>query len=227
VRQSRYQISKSKLCVCGQREQSIGANRDRNPTRIASALRVDQGGRGTRRVQIDKVGDEVVLVTTAYERTIKNKTKHNKPASAWYEAEDYKFPNGPTQIIECGIESHSEKCQSSEQTVRKRDVEVKTADLIVRPDGTARVWGKALQYRRINDVMSENFRLPIVNPEIEVIINEEEFSHEIAFGTYGDYTKSKYSNHYALSGVYFPGQFMWVRWWPKGSGTEATTLSPP
>jgi hypothetical protein len=55
-------------------------------------------------VQIEKVSDDVVRVTTTFEKTVKNKTKSNKPLGAHYEVEDYKFPNGQTQIIECGIE---------------------------------------------------------------------------------------------------------------------------
>ena len=63
--------------------------------------------------------------------------------------------------------------------------------------------------------MYETFRMPIINPEIRVIIDDEEFSHDVRFGTYGDKTKAEFENHYKLSGVHFPGQHMVVRWWPK------------
>jgi hypothetical protein len=36
--------------------------------------------------------------------------------------------------------------------------------------------------------MWETFRVPIINPEIEVLIDDKEFSHDIQFGTPGDYT---------------------------------------
>jgi hypothetical protein len=167
-------------------------------------------------VRIDKVSEQVVLVTTTYERTVRNKTKSNSATQAWYEAEDYKFPNGST-TVECGIQADSHPLRSAGQDNREHDAEAKTTDLTIPPEGIAKVWGKGTQFRRTNDSMLENFRVPIINPEIEVIIDEEEFSHAIAFGTHGDWTKSPYSNHYTLSGVYFPGQFMWVRWWPKNS----------
>jgi hypothetical protein len=167
-------------------------------------------------VNIEKVNEEVVLVTTTYARTIRNKTKSNKPANAWYEAEDYQFAEGATKL-ECAIEYDSQILQSSTQTEKDHEIEAKTSDLMIPPDKSARIWGKGTQYRRINDSMAENFRFPIVNPEIEVILDEKEFSHAIAFGTYGDWRKSEYGNRYTLSGVYFPGQFMWVRWWPKAS----------
>jgi hypothetical protein len=105
--------------------------------------------------------------------------------------------------------------RSAGQDIRAHDVESKTSDLTIPQNGVGKVWGKGTQFRRTNDSMYENFRVPTINPEIEVIINEEEFTHAIAFGTHGDWTKSKYKDHYTLSGVYFPGQFMWVRWWPK------------
>jgi hypothetical protein len=103
---------------------------------------------------------------------------------------------------------------------------VKTDDLTVKPGKTARVWGRAVQYRRTDDCIWENFRVPIKNPEIEVTIDENEFGFEARFGTPGDRTKSEYSNHYTLDGVYFPGQFMFVRWWPKRSATKELTALP-
>jgi hypothetical protein len=166
-------------------------------------------------VKIDKVSDSVVLVTTTYERTVRNKTKSNKPVDAWYEVEDYQFPDGATQILDCGVYDDTEAVQSFQLRIREHYVEAKTAPIMVGPDGIAKVSGKALQYRRTNDSVVETFRTPIINPEIEVLIDDNEFHHIITFGTHGDYTTSKYKNHYTLSGVYFPGQFMHVRWWPK------------
>jgi hypothetical protein len=52
-------------------------------------------------------------------------------------------------------------------------------------------------------------------------INDEEFYHQARFGTYGDWTKAEFENHYTLSGVHFPGQHMVVRWWPKEPATKA------
>jgi hypothetical protein len=115
----------------------------------------------------------------------------------------------------------------SSQKRYERHVEIKTPDLMVKPDKTARVWGKATQYRRTNDCIWETFRVPIVNPEIKVSIDENEFSHDVQFGTYGDRSKAEYSNHYTLSGVYFPGQYMFVRWWPRRSAPKDATACPP
>ena len=126
-------------------------------------------------VQIDKIDDETVLVTTTYERVIKNKTKINKRANAWYVVPDFGFRNGSTKVIECGIEQGTLLIDSFVQTFRKHDVEAKTDELVIRPDDVSRVWGKATQFRRTNDAVYETFRVPIKNPEIEVIIDENEF----------------------------------------------------
>jgi hypothetical protein len=171
-------------------------------------------------VKIDKVSDQEVRVTTWFERTVRNKSKSDTPVNVWYEAEDYNFSEGSTEILECGIQSADDPSQVHKSTDLKRyerHVEVKTPELMLKPGKTARLWGKAIQYRRMHDCMWETFRFPIVNPEIEVTIEENEFSHDVQFGTPGDYKKSEYSNHYTLSAVYFPGQYMCVRWRPKKS----------
>ena len=100
-------------------------------------------------------------------------------------------------------------------------MEARTPDTTIKPENTARLWAKAIQYRRTSDAVYETFRTPIVNPEIEVIIDDEKFSHVATFGTFGDVTKAEFNNHYTLSGVYFPGQFMVVRWWPKELANKA------
>jgi len=181
-------------------------------------------------VKIEEVSDQTVRVITWFERTVRNKSKSDRPLNAWYEAEDYNFCEGPTEILECGVQSLDDPSQIHKSTSLKRyerHVEVKTAELMIKPGKTARVWGRGVQYRRTNDVMWETFRFPIVNPEIEVLIDENEFAHDIQFGTPGDYTKSEYGNRYTLSGVYFPGQYMCVRWRPKKSTTKETIACPP
>jgi hypothetical protein len=68
--------------------------------------------------------------------------------------------------------------------------------------------------------------VPIKNPVIEVSIDENEFWFDARFGTHGDKTKAEYNNRYTLDGVYFPGQFMFVRWWPKKSATKESSACP-
>jgi hypothetical protein len=184
-------------------------------------------------VNVEKINDQAVRVTTSFERIVRNKSKSNRPINAWYEAEDFDFSEGPTQIIECGVQGdgvQGDQSQTHKSTTLKRHerhVDMKSPELLLEPGKTARVWGKATQYRRTNDCMWETFRVPIINPEIEVLIDDKEFSHDIQFGTPGDYTKSEYSSHYTLSGVYFPGQFMFVRWWPKKSDLRSDRAQEP
>jgi|SRR6266404_2155508 hypothetical protein len=176
-------------------------------------------------VQIERVPQtDLVLVTTSFERVIKNRSKLDKAVNLHYEAEDYRFSPGPTKIIECAIqgENQDKPHRFLSEVERAYGVEGKTPDITIKPDKTAKLWGKATQYRRQNDSMYETFRMPIINPEIRVIINDEEFCHDVRFGTYGDKTKAEFENHYTLSGVHFPGQHMVVRWWPKKSATTAS-----
>jgi hypothetical protein len=180
-------------------------------------------------VKIEKVDDGHVLVTTDIERVFRNKSNAPKPVYTYYEAEDYGFPHGPTRIVECGIQIGGE-----EHTVTGPDIslehgrELKTETYHLQPGATAKIWGKTTQYRRVNDAMYETFRMPIVNPEIEVIVDDKVLSHIALFGAAAaspkDVTKSKFGNHYVLSGVYFPGQHMLVRWWPKKQPTLNLSL---
>jgi hypothetical protein len=160
--------------------------------------------------------DDVVFVTTTVQKTIRNKTKSTKPLKGLYQIPDFRFPNGSSKIVECTIQSEDGKdIQTSKEPVNtEHSAEAETDTLAVSPDKAAKTFAKAIQYRRKNDVLFETFLTPVINPEIEVILPTD-FEHHITFGTHGDVEKSKYQNRYTLSGVYFPGQYMYVRWWPK------------
>src|SRR5215204_908856 len=61
-------------------------------------------------IDIKRVPDtDLVLVTTMFERTIINKSKSEKAVNTWYELEDYRFPQGRSQVIECAIQEESQK----------------------------------------------------------------------------------------------------------------------
>jgi hypothetical protein len=168
------------------------------------------------KVKIEKIDSGNVRVTSTYERTFRNKSKARKPVNAWYQVEDYGFPDGPTQVVQCGVEVESQDpLQVSTEKNKGHYKEAKTDDVYLDPGKSAKVWGEAIQYRRANDIYFETFRTPIKNPEIVVEVNDEEFCHVVEFGTTGDRSKSQFENHYTLSGVFFPGQYMYVRWWPK------------
>jgi hypothetical protein len=166
-------------------------------------------------VKVEKVTEDTVFVTTSIERVVRNKTKENKSLNTWYQVNDYRFPEGRSKIIECGIEVDAKKEEGGDPERKSYEVGMRTREVVIPPDKTARLWSKATQYRRVHGDYFETFRQPIVDPEIEVLIDENEFEHIVQFGTHGDVTKAQYGNRYKLSGVYFPGQFMIVRWWPK------------
>ena len=93
-------------------------------------------------VQIERVPQtDLVLVTTSFERVIKNQSKTNKGVNLHYEAEDYKFPPGPTKIIECAIqgEDQDKPLRVPSQVEQPYGVEGKTLDITIKPDKTARL----------------------------------------------------------------------------------------
>jgi hypothetical protein len=169
-------------------------------------------------VEITKVDEDVVLVTTTFERTLVNKTSLKQSRPGLYTVEDLNFPNGPSEIIECEIEDESGNIETAKPVRVPHGLEAKTGEMAVEPGHKLKVRGKATQFRRTNDIIFENWLTPTLDPRIEVIIPDD-FEHQAQFGTgtAKDVEKAKYRNLYTLSGVYFPNQIMSVRWWPKGS----------
>jgi hypothetical protein len=130
------------------------------------------------------------------------------------------FSNGPSKILDCRIERIEDKKKEDKFDVTNPDgteLIAKTKELEIKPGHSARICGKATQFARRDDFVFETFLTPAINPEIEVIVPER-FDHRIEFGTSGERTRIAYSNRYVLSEVYFPGQYMFVRWWPKREG---------
>jgi hypothetical protein len=125
------------------------------------------------------------------------------------------FLVGPSQILECEIVDEDGNVKTfNPKPTTPHSLEVQTDEVMVLPDHKVKVRGKATQYRRIDDMIFETFLYPAINPKIDVTIPDD-FEHYVEFGTKGDVEKAKYRNLYTLSGVYFPGQYMSVRWWPR------------
>jgi hypothetical protein len=169
-------------------------------------------------IEIEKIDKDTVFVTTSFEKTIINKSKSARENCGYYSIPELQFQNGPAKILDCTIEDENNKIVDFDIENQADYIKAATKKLRILPDRTAKLWGKATQYRRTSDVIFEVFKTPAINPEIEVIISEVDFEHKVEFGTEGDVTKSKYANRYTLSGVYFPGQYMFVKWWPKKIG---------
>jgi hypothetical protein len=166
------------------------------------------------KVEIDKLDDNAIKITTSFDKTIKNASKLVRKTRGLYTVPELSFNNGPVKVCECTIECGNEQITSFTLSNQNGHLNASTKEIDILPGRTARVYGKAIQYRRIDDIIYETFTTPAINPEIEVIVPEE-FEHKVEFGTAGGITKSAYGNRYTLSDVYFPGQYMFVRWWPK------------
>jgi hypothetical protein len=179
-------------------------------------------------VTIKRIDDdaETVLVTTTFERVIRNRTSSEHKRRGYYTIIEFNYKNRVAKVLECAIESEQQKIEKFKVRNHADWLEASTEhELSIRPNETAKLSGKAEQYRRVNDMMWETFTDPIVNPKIQVNIDHSFFDHRIEFGTKGDVQKAKYDSTYTLSAVYFPGQFMNVRWWPKSVHPRNETRS--
>jgi len=173
------------------------------------------------KVKIEKVNETVTLVTTMVERKIANRTSSDQERGALYTIPEYDYENGPSEILECAFEMKGKRSRGF-KTERHEDwIEATTEKFKIKPNETAKISVKAKQYRRTNDSMWETFLDPIIKPVIEVIIDNAVFGHKVEFGTNGYYEESKFDNKYTLDAVYFPGQYMHVRWWPKKTHPES------
>jgi hypothetical protein len=166
------------------------------------------------KVQIEKLNNDVAFVTTSFEKTFRNKTSSKKSAAGLYVVPELKFSNGPTIILECVVEHNGTKKEFDKTEDRGHSIGATTEKVDIPPNETARAYGKATQYRRTSDLIFETFGMPAIDPEIEVVIDAG-LDYHVEFGTYGDVEKPRYGNRHRLSGVYFSGQHMFVRWWPK------------
>jgi hypothetical protein len=174
------------------------------------------GERQKWRVQIDRVAEDTVVVMTSFEKVIANKTSSTQKKSGLFTTFDFNFPQGPSEILQCGIESGHNKVEEFNLEKSKGEIRATTEEINIGPGESARVWGLARQYRRANDIIYETFTTPAIDPEIEVIIPDDMmFTKE--FGTIGDIEDERYTKRFKLRGVYFPGQYMLVRWWPRDS----------
>jgi hypothetical protein len=127
---------------------------------------------------------------------------------------EFNYTNGPSQVIQCAVKSDNNSIDKFTVDNKVDYIDAYTKEIDVEPNDTVEIWRMATQYRRTNDNIYGTFTRSAKNPQIEVIIPDE-FEQKVEFGTEGRVEKTKYSNRYTLHGVYFPGQYMMVRWWPK------------
>jgi hypothetical protein len=168
------------------------------------------------RVTVEKTETpEVVKVITSWERAIENKTSSSQTKCGLYTVPEFNFSNGKSEIIECSIHGEKQKIDEFGVVNHGRYLEATTRDIEIGSGKKAKLWGKAVQYRRCNDVVYEVFGTPATNPEIEVILPDD-MDYHAEFGTVGDVDVERFPpKRHKLKGVYFPGQVMLVQWWPK------------
>lgn len=63
-------------------------------------------------IKVEKINEEVVFVTTSFEKTITNKSKSAKKKSCLYAIPELRFSEGPVQILDCTIEDSEGRIQT-------------------------------------------------------------------------------------------------------------------
>ena len=105
-------------------------------------------------------------------------------------------------------------------TVLEYSIEVKTEEKQLKPNQTAVLLSKFIEYKNINDINFYHFTIPTVKPEIAVRPLPD-LDVAISFGGPSDAEPYQYEIRKRLDGTYFPHQNMSVRWWPKSASDES------
>jgi hypothetical protein len=165
-------------------------------------------------VDIRLVSDDVVEVTSALERTVRNKSSYPERIEARLDTDEWGFAERASQILECHIEIDGRQIPCGQPTRESHSVLARTEYQQLSPDQTARLRYKWIEYKRTNDQLNYHFAYPTLNPEIEVRVPES-LDWLCGFGTPGQIEEYRYAPRKRFRATYFPHQTMTVRWWGK------------
>jgi hypothetical protein len=166
-------------------------------------------------VEIKLLPDHVVEVTTSIERHITNITAYPEKYRAYLYIDEWGFPIGVSQILECYLLIDGKKISGKSLKAEPFRLKWSSADVDIAPRKTFTSFSKYQEFRRDNDTISVFLATPTLNPEIEVRLPDE-LDCSIGFGaSETSIVKYEYANRSRLNGTYFPHQAMSVRWWPK------------
>jgi hypothetical protein len=98
-------------------------------------------------------------------------------------------------------------------------IKKETEKFSIAPGKTATLTVKLSEVRQQNDHFILTFRDPTQDPIVEINVSddlEKDFDFGRSLGPDEKVEISQQFGHYRLNGMYFPGYYMKVRWWPKG-----------
>jgi hypothetical protein len=188
-------------------------------------------------IKIENIGNGVVKVISATERTIRNRSAYPQPINNILHIDEwgYKQTGTPAEILECVLEIDGTSIEAAEPKIDDHSVYSATEEKPLKPNQVAILRSKWIEYKPVNDDLHYSFGVPTINPEI-VVKASDDLDFIYNFGTPSENAEnvivSKYEPRKELIGTYFPHQSMRVRWWPKPqeqkapSGVEQTTAAP-
>jgi hypothetical protein len=164
-------------------------------------------------------GTDAVRVTVSTDRIVKNISTKKTPAHATAHLDDWGAKEGAASVEECVIidEEGKEFRNACAIPANAYSIRAITEDIGVKPGGKVVIRNKFSTVYRNNGHEIITFSMPISNPIVR-ISHGEELMHDFDFGRSlgpGETIyRSPLMREYRLTGTYFPGFYMKVRWWP-------------
>jgi hypothetical protein len=160
------------------------------------------------------LGSDGVRLTTTVERTLRNITTQSAPLKAYLHIDDWGADIEKSQIIDCYLLKDGQRFEAQEKPGGESRILFSTDNVQIGPNMTAKSISKCTEIKRRNDEASFIFGAPTKNPEIVVNIPEV-FKFTAGFGPQEPLVdRAAYGDRHTLTGMYFPGQRMTLRWWP-------------
>src|SRR5262249_38671836 len=170
-------------------------------------------------VTIEPIDDEFVELTVKVERHYTNITRHPEPLKNHFMLDEFGHPTRRSSIDECSIERDDGKKEMATEYISEPDrperIGKETKEIILPSRATATRVSIGKEIHRINGVFTIHFFAgPTVQPEV-LIRAPETLVHRCTFGVPGERViESEIDIKYTLDGNQFPGQHIWIRWWP-------------
>jgi hypothetical protein len=173
-------------------------------------------------------GTNAVRITVSIDRIIRNISTRKVSAHALAHLDDWGAKEGRAAVEECVIidEERNEFRNTNPTPANEYSIRAITDDIDIKPNGAAVVRSKFSAVQRDNDQGIITFSMPISNP-IVMITHGAELNHDFDFGRNLGPGEKEYRSslmrEYRLTGTYFPGFYMKVRWWPADWCVEGFT----
>jgi hypothetical protein len=125
-------------------------------------------------INIDNVGNGLVRVTSAIERTIRNRSSNDQRINNMAHIDEWGNKTaGPSQIVDCILEIDDAKIVAGAPKLDAYSVQQATIKRKLKPNQVAKLQSKWVEYKPVNDDLHYSFATPTVNPVIEVHVSDD------------------------------------------------------